>query len=69
MKELLKKDIKKIRKLLREGNSELNIAVKSGSYIEIYGYVSYKSIKDIIKEGYFIYHSKLNNSAMMVCKW
>lgn len=67
MKELKKKDIKKIKRLLKENNSELNIGIRD-NYVELHGYVSYQSIKEIIKEGYFIYHSKLNDSAMMVCK-
>lgn len=61
------KDFKKIKKLLEKGNSELNLELKAG-YIEIYGYVSTESILSIIRKGYLIYHSKLNDSAMVVHK-
>lgn len=67
MEAIKKRDIVRIRKLLKEGNSELGMNAKCG-YLEIYGYVSMQSILLIIKEGYHVYHSKLNDSAMMVCK-
>lgn len=67
MKEFRKKDIRKIRKLLKDGNSEQYLEIKD-TYIEIYGYVSMDSIIAILKEGFRVYHSKLNDSALVVCR-
>jgi len=69
MENLRKKDIKKIRELIKEGKSELNINIGvNKSYVELLGYVSMNTINLLIKEGYFVYHSKLNDSALMVCR-